>query len=283
MESARSPELWNRVADRIDAWRVDVERVTETETSVFAFGRRAGQSVVLKVIKRQNEEWRGGEILDAFEGRGVVRVFEHVDGAMLLERLSPGTSLVTMALGGSDDAATAVLAETIGTMSPRTLLDGVPTAKDWGVAFERYGASRDRQIPKALVSAGEWMYSQLYASQSRVRLLHGDLHHDNVLHDEERGWLAVDPKGVVGELEYEVGAALRNPYEQPELFGEPSTIRRRVDCFARVLGLDANRVLSWAFAQTVLAAIWLIEDGFRVEPDHPWIALANVLRPMIKD
>ena len=283
MESARSSELWDRVADRIEAWRVDVERMTETENSVVALGRRAGQSVVLKVIKRQNEEWRAGEVLDAFEGRGVVRVFEYVDGAMLLERVSPGTSLVTMALGGSDDAATAVLAETIGKMSPRTCSDGMPTVKDWGVAFERYGASRDRQIPKALVSAAEWMYSQLCASQSRVRLLHGDLHHDNVLHDAERGWLAVDPKGVVGEVEYEVGAALRNPYEHPELFSDPSNIRRRIDCFARVLGLDANRALSWAFAQTVLAAIWLIEDGIRVEPSHPWIALANVLQPMIED
>ena len=115
-----------------------------------------------------------------------------------------------------------------------------------------------------------------------MRLLHGDLHHDNVLFDAQRGWFAVDPKGVIGELEYEVGAALRNPIERPVLFSRPSIIRRRVECFACELRLDATRVLSWAFAQAVLATIWLREDGFRVEPDHPWIVLARVLQPMIQ-
>lgn len=282
MNSARSPELWNRVDDRIAAWRVVVERVVETESSVLAFGQRDDQPVVLKVIKSRGDEWRSGGILDAFEGRGVVRVYEYIEGAMLLERLSPGKSLVTMALRGADDDATAVMAETIRKMSPRQPLEGVPTARDWGKGFERYAASGDAQVPKHLLSAADQVYAELCGSQTRVRLLHGDLHHDNVLHDTERGWLAVDPKGVVGELEYEVGAALRNPYESPELFSGPSIIRKRVECFARELRLDATRVLSWAFAQTVLSAIWLIEDGFQVEPGHPWIALASVLRPMLE-
>jgi streptomycin 6-kinase len=158
----------------------------------------------------------------------------------------------------------------------------VPTAKDWGKGFERYAASGDAQVPKHLLSAADRVYSELCGSQTRVRLLHGDLHHYNVLLDAERGWLAVDPKGVVCELEYEVGAALRNPYERPELFAGPWIIRKRVDYLARELSLDPTRVLSWAFAQAVLSAIWLIEDGLRVEAGNAWIALANAIRPLLE-
>lgn len=282
MNPAHSPELWNRVDDRIGAWRVVVEGFAETENSILAFGQRDGQPVVLKVIKSRGEEWHSGEILHAFEGRGVVRVYEYVEGAMLLERLKPGQSLVTMALSGADDDATTLLAETIRKMSPRPPLDGVPTAREWGKGFERYFAAGDAQVPKDLVSEANQVYAELCGSERCVRLLHGDLHHDNVLFDGQRGWFAVDPKGVIGELEYEVGAALRNPIERPELFSRPSIIRRRVECFARELRLDATRVLSWAFAQAVLSTIWLREDGFRVEPDHPWIVLARVLQPMIQ-
>jgi streptomycin 6-kinase len=84
-------------------------------------------------------------------------------------------------------------------------------------------------------------------------------------------------KGVIGEIEYEVGAALRNPSERPDLFADPAVIQRRVERFTRELGLDAARAQSWAFAQAVLAAIRGIEDGIRVEPDRGWLALAALL------
>jgi streptomycin 6-kinase len=88
---------------------------------------------------------------------------------------------------------------------------------------------------------------------------------------------------VVGELEYEIGAALRNPYWRPDLFAEPAVIRKRIRRFASELGLDAGRVLSWGFAQAVLSAIWSIEDGFGLGPENGAIALANAMLPMLDD
>lgn len=125
------------------------------------------------------------------------------------------------------------------------------------------------------------MYAELCDSQSSTRLLHGDLHHHNVLLDNQRGWLAIDPKGVVGELAYEVGAAFRNPCERPAVFAARATIERRVGRFAGVLGLDAERVLGWAFAQAVLAAIWEVEDAGVLRMGIGCIALANAIRPML--
>jgi streptomycin 6-kinase len=196
--------------------------------------------------------------LDAFDGHGVVRVLDRIDGAVLLERLQPGTSLVSMTVNGDDDHATGILADVIGRMSARAPVSLTSTVQEWARGFERHAAGGDSLIPKPLVEAAQHVYSQLCGSQSIPRLLHGDLHHHNVLLDTERGWLAVDPKGVLGEQEYEVGAALRNPLERPELFTDPARIERRVDRFERELQLDPGRILAWAFAQAVLAAVWAV-------------------------
>ena len=279
MKSATSRDLSARVNDRVTAWRLVRERVVETESSVLVFGRRDAQQVALKVIKNQGDEWRSGEVLEAFRGLGVVRVYEHIEGAMLLERLTPGHSLAEMVRSGADENTTRVLAATIRAMSPHPLQSEASTVKDWGRGFDRYVASGDTQIASELVSSAHQVYLELCAAQTHVRLLHGDLHHENVLFDGERGWLAIDPKGVIGEIEYEVGAALRNPSERPDLFADPTVIHSRVDCFCRTLGLDAGRVQAWAFAQAVLSAIWAIEDGLGVEAAHGSLALAHRLRP----
>jgi streptomycin 6-kinase len=270
-----------RLDERVAEWDVAVERITETNSSLLAFGLQAGRPVVVKVIRAPGDEWRSGEILDTFEGKGVVAVFERTEGALLLERLAPGSSLATHALSGADAHATRVLAKTIRAMSPRPPAPWVPTVAGWGNGFERYVTSGDSQIPGDLVRHAQRTYFELCDSQSAVRLLHGDFHHYNVLFDGSRGWLAVDPKGVIGELEYELGAALRNPYERPALFAERSTVERRVERLAGDLGLSAPRVLAWAFAQAVLAAIWAVEDGETLQPDNGWIALAETVQPMV--
>ena len=266
-----------RLDDRINAWHVNIERVAEIYTSILAFGRQEDTRVVLKIVKAVGDEWRAGEVLQAFGGLGVVRVYKHEDGATLLERLDPGTALTPLAIGGSDDEAARIVARTIAAMAPVASPVGVPGVSEWGSAFGSYLASGDARIAAALVRDGHATYSELCDSQTRGRLLHGDLHHDNILFDTNRGWVAIDPKGVVGELEYEVGAALRNPHTSPELFTDPATIERRVDCFTRELNLDRSRVLGWAFAQAVLAAIWAIEDGEGDQPRDAWIALAKTI------
>ncbi len=257
-------------------------RLDETESSWIAFGSRDGQPVVLKVLKKPGDEWRAGEILDAFDGNGVVRVYEYIDGAMLLERLSPGNSLARLALDGRDEEATSILADVIERMSARKPVKGCATAEQWAVGFQRYSATGDEQIPGYLVEEAHQLYSELCASQRSPRLLHGDLHHYNVLFDAQRGWLAIDPKGVIAELEFELGAILRNPYERPDLFASPATVEKRLNHFARLLPLDCARALAWAFAQAVLSAIWLIEDGFAVDAGTPSLRLANTIRPMVR-
>jgi streptomycin 6-kinase len=124
------------------------------------------------------------------------------------------------------------------------------------------------------------VFASLSESQTSVRLLHGDLHHYNVLLDANRGWLAIDPKGVIGELEYEVGAVLRNPFERPKVFLEPRSIERRLGQFATRLNLNYQRMVAWGFAQAVLSAIWHVEDESEVGPSSA-LRLADILQPML--
>jgi streptomycin 6-kinase len=276
-------EVRRRVDDLICEWRVTVDRVTDTGTSLMAFGHRDGRAVVLKAIKSGGNEWRSGELLNAFAQQGVVHAHEHNGGAVLLEQLRPGNSVMEMSIRGEDERATTILAHTIAAMSARACPDWVPTVADWGESFGNYLASQDTQLRTELVAAAADVYSELCASQMNVRLLHGDLHHENVLFDQDRGWLAIDPKGVRGELAYEIGAALRNPSERPDLFAQPQVIRMRVDRFARTLDVDATRVLRWAFAQAVLAAIWEIEDGIPVGPGNRWLAFARAIGSLVAE
>ena len=92
-------------------------------------------------------------------------------------------------------------------------------------------------------------------------LLHGDLHHDNILQNGN-DWLVIDPKGVIGEPEYEVTAFIRNPI--PELLTHadaPNIILNRITHFAKILELSERRIIDWCFVQAVLAWIWALEDG----------------------
>ena len=276
-------KVLDRIEDQAQAWHVLVEHTFETESSVIAFGSRDGQPVVLKAIKQPGDEWRSGEILEAFDGHGVVRVYQYIEGAVLLERLSPGNLLASMSINGRDEDATAILAQVIQKMSAPESPKTYATVQDWAKGFERYDASGDDRIPRNLIEKGHRLYLDLSASQRAPRLLHGDLHHYNVLFDAARGWIAIDPKGVIGEIEYEIGAVLRNPFERPDLFVSRSTIERRLKHLSSRLNLDFKRALAWGFAQAVLSAIWEIEDGFEVDATNPSLRLANVIRPMLRE
>ena len=261
-------------------WKVAIDAVVHAPVSLIAYGTRGATPVVLKVIKDPGDEWWSGEVASAFEGRGMVRVYEQAGGAMLLERLRPGEPLTRTVIAGHDDEATNILARLVATMSPSSPPRHAPSVEQWGDGFDRYALSGDRTIDSALVAEARDAFVDLAESQGQTRLLHGDLHHANVLFDENRGWVAIDPKGVVGEVEYELGAMLRNPAERPELFTDRPTIARRVDLLASDLRLDRRRIVDWAFAQAVLSAIWEIEDGGAIGPDHPVLALARELGAM---
>ena len=263
-------------------WNVTLVERRETATSVLGFGVRDGRGVVLKLTTGADDELHSGKVLRAFGDSGTVRVLEDEPGAVLLERLEPGAQLVTVVKRVDDDEATRILAGVIERLAHHTPPPECPTVADWGRGFGRYLARGEgQQISHGLAREAQLVYEELVSSQGPTMLLHGDLQHYNVLFDNRRGWVAIDPKGVVGELEYEVGALLRNPFELPDVLSNPFTITRRLETLTTLLHLDHSRALAWSFAQAVLSAIWGVDDGYKIDSNNPALLLAQILKPML--
>jgi streptomycin 6-kinase len=256
--------LLNFLSVLCSTWSVDIDGAPiETATAHVAFGMRGRDAVVLKIPKPDGDEANASSTLRHFGGHGAVRLLEcDACGAMLLERAIPGRPLSELVVAGADDEATAILCDVMAALHrPEAPSTDFPHIEDWGAELLRYRASGDETIAPAIVERAIEIFADLASTQGTLRLLHGDLHHANVLYDRQRGWLAIDPKGVVGEPIYEIGAALRNPTSDTAMFAVPAIIERRIGMISARLGFDPVRALAWTFAQGVLSAAWRIEDG----------------------
>ncbi len=204
------------------------------------------------------------EALRLFDGHGIVHLLDADadQGALLLEHLMPGTPLSSLP---DDEKAAAIAAGVMRQLwRPVPAEHMFPTVADWAAGLSklrrRYGGATG-PFPSFLVEEAETLFAELIGSMAEPMLLHGDLHHDNILAAERQPWLALDPKGVIGEPAYEVGALLRNP--APRLLDEPQPGRilaRRIHRLSEDLGFDRARLRGWGLAQAVLAAWWSLED-----------------------
>lgn len=231
--------------------------------------RADGTRAVLKLSFPGEKEFRSeAAALQVFEGRGIAQLLE-VDldtGAMLLERLEPGTPLEKL-VRKDDEQATTVATSIMRELWRLAPADGpFPTVEQWGTGFTRLLRARfdggTGPLPAALVEEAERLFMELAGSAAKPVLLHGDLHHGNILEAQREPWLAIDPKGVLGEPAYETGSLLRNPW--PHLLSLPNpgkVLARRIDQMAGDLGFDRERIRAWGFAQAVLSAVWVVDDG----------------------
>jgi streptomycin 6-kinase len=283
-ENNRDDGAWpdHGLAGLLRRWRLTLEAPpVETPSGVVGFVRRDAARFVLKLPRPGGDEVSAVDVLTHFGGDGAVRVLDRgPGGAVLLERAMPGDALTGLVLAGDDDGATAVICSVAAALHrrPAPVAAGVPRVEDWACGFAWHRAAGDARVPAALVDRASALYAILAATQDAPRLLHGDLHHDNVLRDAGRGWLAIDPKGVVGEPAYEIGAALRNPTTDPARFAVTAVADRRAWIAAGRLGLDRQRVLGWGFALAVLSAIWCVQDG--LDPARG-LAAAAAIRPLM--
>lgn len=241
--------------------------------------RDDGTPAVLKLSFPQDREFRTEvEALRLFGGRGAVRLLEWdlELGAMLLERCEPGTPLIAVE---DDDVATSAAAGVLRRMwRPAPTERTFPLISDWATGLDRlrrrFGGETG-PMPAALVEGAEALFEALIPSQAEPVLLHGDFHHENVLAARREPWMAIDPKGVVGEPAYDAATLLREP---PWLIETPRPgpkIERRLYQLSEELGLDRERLRGWALAQSVLAAYWGLEDSGRVWGEA--LAFAEIL------
>jgi len=206
------------------------------------------------------------DALRHFGGNGMVNLLD-TDlslGVLLLEQLIPGYPLRVVE---ADDGATLIAAEVMRQLwKEPPSRHGFPTITDWAsglTKLKRQFGGGYGPFPGKLVEKAKEFFSELLQSSSRDIVLHGDLHHDNILQSERSPWLGIDPKGVIGEPGYEVGAFLRNISSQGDEKDLAGRLTRAIDQFSEYLGLDRQRIIKWGFAQSVLSAWWSYEDHER--------------------
>jgi streptomycin 6-kinase len=238
--------------------------------------------VVLKAGVPHKELFSEIAALKVYDGSGAARLLQAdaEQGVFLLERLRPGTVLTTLADETHDEEATSIAASVmLALWKPAPEGSTFPTIADWAQGMQRLRSRFNGGVgpfPVRLVEEAEGLFTDLLFSMAPPVLLHGDLHHDNILAAEGAPWLAIDPKGIIGEPAYEVGALLRNLWPERHRLSNPSRIlERRLSILSEELGLDRERLRGWAVAQAVLSAWWSVEDN--EDGWQPTIAIAKML------
>ncbi|WP_190860542.1 aminoglycoside phosphotransferase family protein [Paenibacillus arenilitoris] len=223
-----------------------------------------GKPAVLKSSFMKDELSREVSVLRAYEGRGMIHVLDadEEQGVALLEGADPGTPLSTI----EDDAlATNIFCEVFRRLHlPAATGSLYPTMRQHFAAIERY---RERfndvniaaPLPESWVENAEECLAYLITTTSENLLLHGDLHHENILRQGEEKWAVIDPKGIIGDIHFDTIQYLLN-YEDRGGDCE-QVLRRRIAIMTDRLGLDPRRIAMWGIARGVLEACWTIENG----------------------
>ena len=212
-------------------------------------------------VSHHVEERRGAALLDAWRGHGAARVLAHDGDAILLERATGGRSLVSMAQTGADaeaarivclvaDTLHAASADVLSMTEPPAL---VPLARWFRDLFDH----ADELTP--VHRRGADFAEALLADERDIVALHGDLHHANVLDFGERGWLAIDPKGLLGERAFDYTNLLCNPSYEFAL--EPGRLERLFTVVTDAAGLEPARFARWLVAWCALSSTWFTLDG----------------------
>jgi len=244
-----------RTGAEIAAW------LAQPANFVAAATRADGTRVVLKVPGDLDEAPHEMAALRLWNGDGAVRVLEAdtQSGGLLLERIEPGTLLSDAT--SEDDEAVRVAAGLLRQLwIPVPAEHGLRTLESWCNAYERNRAAimaGAPGVPRALFEEADTMRRELLESSPPSVVLHGDLHHFNILRATRAPWLVIDPKGLAGDPCFDVCQFLMNP-----VFPMPVEVnRRRLDLFSQKLGLDRQRTGQWTVVHAVLNACWAFEDN----------------------
>lgn len=208
---------------------------------------RSGLPMMLK-IARSGEEKRGNALLEWWSGEGAARVFEHEGDAVLMERAPKGSELTQ----SIDAVAIPIFYRVIKTLHSKRRSRPVPPLEQLHDRFAPLlGTDELRWRP-----ASEAARQLLFPGADQV-VLHGDIHHGNVLKFDD-DWKAIDPKGVIGPPGFDYANIFANPLPTPL---EPERFRSRLEQVSNLSGISQHEIVSWVLAWSGLAGIWNMESG----------------------
>jgi streptomycin 6-kinase len=208
--------------------------------------------VFLKHARTRDQLAAEAETLRAFGRHRAVEVREvrTADHTLVLERAHPGASLASLA---TEDEAMRVLA---GLLAPAW-----PTVPEGTVAepLAIFARALDGRQPALGRAAG--LLAELLQDEREAALLHGDLHYENIVSSDRAGYLLIDPKGVIGAPAFDIGYLVSRPAPSArDALPMPRAIDRRLGFLPQALGLEPQRVASYAYVAAALSMAWAVED-----------------------
>nr|WP_246150475.1 aminoglycoside phosphotransferase family protein [Streptomyces qinzhouensis] len=237
--------------------------------------RSDGTESVLKLQPVDDETAGEPVALRAWDGAGAVRLLDHdpATGTLLLERLDAARPLSAVADTGE---AVRILGTLLARLTPLPAPAGLRRLGDLAAAMLA-------QVPGALAALPAEDERRLLADCAAAvrevagepgdRLLHWDLHYDNVLGSAREPWLAIDPKPLAGDPGFELLPALTNRFDP-----DPAAIRWRFDLLTEAVGMagDRERARAWTLGRVLQFCLWDMADGGEKLDEIP-VAIANAL------
>lgn len=249
-------------ADFLDRWEltVDGRPMHGVSALVLPVLRRDTTPAVLK-LQLLDEESEGEPVaLRAWDGDGAVRLLDHdaATGTMLLERLDASRMLAHLP---DTHESVLVIAHLLAHLTSSPAPSGLRRLGDIALAMleqtpwalERIPDPEARRIVADCAAAVREV-----VDEPGDRLLHWDLHDENVLASERAPWLAIDPKPLAGDPGFELWPALDNRFDADD-------VRWRFDAMTDVLGLDRTRARAWTYGRLLQNILWDVEDGRPLE------------------
>ncbi|MBE2221845.1 MAG: phosphotransferase [Anaerolineae bacterium] len=258
---AHLPQMINQLAEQ---WQLTILPPFKLSYNYVAPVTRAdGTTAVLKIGYPSPELLTEMAALRWYNGRSACHLLDSspTHYAMLLEQIQPGQPLWSLEDDEAETGIAAHLMQQLWQPIPPEDQPIFPTLEKWTQALlwlSDYFEDGFGPFPRRLVETAVSLRAELLADNIPPRLLHGDFHHENVLAAQRQPWLALDPKGVIGDPAYEVGAYLYNPNTENIL--AQNLVARRIDQFSEILQIDRQRLISWGIVQAVLSAVWSYED-----------------------
>ncbi|GIF74838.1 aminoglycoside phosphotransferase family protein [Asanoa siamensis] len=251
-------------AEFLDRWRLRRDGPTRSGVAglVLPVITADGTRAVLKLQDTDPDHPGEGLALRTWHGDGAARLLREdpETWTLLIERLDPDRDLRSV---DDDEAAVRVIALLLNRLNAHTAPPEIPRLADKAALMieDTPGAAARLADPAEGAVLRRWaaMLAEV-AGDAGDRLLHWDLHYENVLAADREPWLAIDPKPLAGDPGFELWPALWNRWDTaaPE-----RRVRRRFDLMTEVMGLDRQRAAAWTVGRTLQNALWSIEDGER--------------------
>jgi streptomycin 6-kinase len=267
-------------------WRIETARqIADTVVgTVLEVTRAGGEIDIVKILKPKalEDSLRGADFMAWRDGAGCVRLIARSGDLLLMEHAGKVTLRDHMEAHG-DAEATRIAAEVLveyhrpSDMAPPASL--MPLSRYFKSLFEKAEADRRDGVASPFIEAAE-LAERLIADQRDIKPLHGDLHHENIMLGP-RGWLIIDPAGLIGDAALDVANMFSNPLDRVDLTRDQERIASMAAAFAETLGRDVRTILQYAFAYGCLSAAWHEEDGNAKDRDDE-LAVAAAVRNVLQ-